>query len=295
MAKDKKTKEELEKEKQEKLELKEKEKAEKKKNKEEQKSLKKEERKEKNAENFKEIKKAFNMYAFVVKVVAAIILLAFAILILVNQKDAKFIMFIVTAGVALIVAIIRCIANLAKKEKSPQIKKVIYVVSLIHALISLYLIIAAVIMKNEDNTSDFTKFNQNYFPIFLAVLLYSESVGYFMNTVLFKAESRKFMFWLHIVFISLAVVILSLRDLNSDKIVIALAIIAIACALFIGGEAVIGYFNYKNGKKAEESDKKDDSKEDNNTLEAPTNRQDEPLVDPNVIDKDSNNDSAIIQ
>ena len=295
MAKEKKSKEELEKEKQEKLELKEKEKAEKQQKKNEENAEKKKERKEKNAENIKEIKKSFNMYAFVVKLVAAVILLAFAILILVNQKDAKFIMFIITAGVALIVAAIRCISCLVKKDELPQIKRVIYVVSLIHAIISVYLVIAAVVLKNEDSKSGFTEFNENYFPIFLAAILYSEAVGYFMNTVLYKSNSGKFMFWLHIVFITLAVVILALGKLTSDKIVIALAIIAIICALFIGGEAIIGYFNYRNGKKQEVAEPKEETKEDNNTLEAPTNRQDEPLIDPSIIDNDNDNDSVVIQ
>ena len=286
MSKNKKSKEELEIEKKEKEQQK-----------NHEKEMKKQERKEKNKENIKEIKKSFNAYAFVIKIVASIILIVFAILMFVNKKEAIFTMFIITAGIALFVAAVRCINCLVKKDELKDIKRITYIVSLIHALISVYLIIAAIILKNEDvnHQSDFTNFNEAYFPIFLAAILYSEAVGYFMNTVLFKSNSTKFMFWLHIIFITLAVVILALGKLDSNQIVVALGIISIICALFIGGEAIIGFFNFNNGKHLEESDKEKDKKEEAETLEAPTNSDAEPLVDPKVIDNDDSNDSAVIQ
>ena len=271
--------------------------------KKEAKAQKKAENKEKRAETFNAVKTTFNVYAFVVKIVAAVILIAFAIVILVQQNQAYFAIFIITAGVTLITAIIRSISAAVKKDEKPQVKKVTLVVSLIHAIISIYLIISAIVLKNEfdagkeiKDLSAFSTFNLDNYPIFLAAILYSEAVAYFMNTVLYKVESGKFMFWLHITFITLAVVILSFgNNLNAEKIVIALAVISLICALFVGGEAIIGYFKYRNGKKAEDADKVKDTKEENKGIEAPTNRQDEPLIDPNIIDRKDDNDSAIIQ
>ena len=138
MAKVKKTKEELEQEK--------KEKALKKANEKEQKKL---ERKEANKEKFDNVKKTFNMYAFVVKLVAAVILIAFAILILVNKDYAEFIIFLVTAGVTIITAIIRTISIGVKKDEKSSVKKVTLVVVLIHAVISSYLLVSAIVYKNE--------------------------------------------------------------------------------------------------------------------------------------------------
>ncbi len=268
--------------------------------KKEAKAQKKAENKEKRAETFNAVKTTFNVYAFVVKIVAAVILIAFAIVILVQQNQAYFAIFIITAGVTLITAIIRSISAAVKKDEKPQVKKVTLVVSLIHAIISIYLIVAAIVFKNEidsnSSRSGFTQFNLDNYPIFLAAILYSEAVAFFMNTVLYKVESGKFMFWLHITFITLAVVILSFgNNLDTQKIVIALAVISLVCALFVGGEAIIGYFKYRNGKKAEDADKVKDTKEENKGIEAPTNRQDEPLIDPNIIDRKDDNDSAIIQ
>ena len=288
MAKVKKSKEELEQEK--------KEKALKKANEKEQKKL---ERKEANKEKFDNVKKTFNMYAFVVKLVAAVILIAFAILILVNQKYAEFIIFLVTAGVTIITAIIRAISIGIKKDEKSSVKKVTLVVVLIHAVISAYLLVSAIVYKNEldsDNISGFTKFNLKYFPIMFAAILYVEAVGYFMNTVLYKVESGKFMFWLHIIYITLAVVILSFANsTNTRKMVIALAIISLVCALFIGTEAIVGYFNYRNGIKKESADKVEDTKKEETGVEAPSNDDHEPLIDPNVINDKNDNDSAIIQ
>ncbi len=300
MANNKKTKEEKEQEKlikaQVRKEAKEQEKLLKNKNKQEEKAQKKEVRKEKNEKTFNAAKTTYNMYAFVIKIVAAVILIAFAILILVEQKQAHFIIFLVTAGVALITAVIRIISALVKKDEKIEVKRVTYVIALIHAVIAIYLLIVGIIYHNEDHTSGFSEFNLNNFPIFLAVILYSEAVGYFMNTVLYRVESSKFMFWLHITFVTLAVVILSFaNNLDTQKIVIALAIISIVCALFVGTEAIVGYFKYRNGKNPEASDKAKDKKKDNDDkLDMPTDGDKLPFVDPSINDK-NDNDSAIIQ
>lgn len=287
-----------------KKEVKEKAKQEKLNAKKEAKNAKKQERKEKNAESFNNVKKAFSMYAFIVKIVAAVILIAFAIMILIQQERANFTIFIITAGVALITAIVRTIIALIKKDEAKQIKRVIYVVSLIHAIVSIYLIIAAIVYNNELNAgnriSSFSQFNLKYYSIFLAGLLYSEAVAFFMNTVLYKVDSGKFMFWMHIAFMTLSVVILSIANSNNgsvdtNKIVVTLAVIALVCALFIGGEAIIGFYKYRNGKKAEAADREKDTKDEKTGIEAPTNRQDEPLIDPNIIDRKDDNDSALIQ
>lgn len=264
-------------------------------------ALRKIDRDAKKEETTENVKASFNYYSFIYKIISAVILIAFAIIILVKQSHAVFTMLIVTAGVTIFMAILRTIMLLIKKKDTDKrVRNVTLVISLIHFIISCYLIVAAIFyFKYLDNGDfeKFAKFNNDYFPIFLASILYSESIGYFMNTVLFKVNSGKFNFWLHIVFITLAVVVLSLNNIDGKKIAITLAIIALICALFTGIDAGVGYFNYRNGKhpRKEKNESKKDEKKDEAGLDMPSDSNNEPLIDPNVINDKNDNDSAIIQ
>lgn len=246
-------------------------------------------------ENKETEKKPFGIYKLLFYILVAALLLAFGILLLVRKQESVFIIFITTAAVVMIISIIRLCYILLKKETNPKVKKTTLIISLVFLGVGIYMIIAGAIYNKdikEGDMSDFSSFNNKYFPIFLAALLYAESVVYFMNTVLFKKDSNKFNFWLHISFITIAVVVLSFasgrksdgNNLSATNIVIAIAVISFICSAISLGIAFAGY-NGPNGagnkKKVEKSkeEKKDD--DDNDTLHLPTNDDDnnnQPIV-----------------
>ena len=245
-------------------------------------------------ENKKAEKKPFGIYKLLFYILVAALLLAFGILLLVRKKESVFIIFVTTAAVVLLISIIRLSYILLKKETNPKVKKSTMIISFVFIGVGIYMIIAGAVFNNdikEGNMSDFSLFNNKYFPIFLAALLYAESVVYFMNTVLFKKDSNKFNFWLHIAFITIAVVVLSFASgrkndgdyLSATNIVIAIAVISFICSAISLGIAFAGY-NGPNGagnkKKVEKpkEEKKDD--DDDDTLHLPTNddNNDQPVV-----------------
>ncbi len=249
----------------------------------------------KDKENDNPKKKGFSIFKLIFYVIVAALLIAFGILLLIKKEESVFIIFITTGAVALIVAAIRVVYALANKEKDPKIKKVDLIIALIHGILATYLIVAGLIYNNDlsgdsKELSDFSKFNDQYYPVYLAALLYSEAVAYFMSTVLFKKNSKKFNFWLHIAFITIAVVILSLasgdkKNVSGTKIVVTIAIISLICGVISGTFAFIAYFNPSSGSSKKDSieDAKEEYKEDEEdiTLHLPT-------------DDDDNNSTAIM-
>lgn len=254
----------------------------------------KEKKKEKNKENRENIKKSFSYYKFIIKIIAAILLITFGIVILVNQQDAIFPIMFAIGGVTLLVAIIRLIANLIKKDLDKKQKTVLNVVSLVHLLFGIYLIIGAFLYNaNKGKYTPFDDFNAAYYPLFLAIILYVESIGYFMNAILNKLNSSKFMFWLHIVYVTLSVAAaasIAGMDNAGKQLIIGLAVIIFICALLVGGEAIGGYFNFRNGINKEKA--KDKEKEDNkeDTIEAPASDDNKDII----IPTDDNNDDRPI-
>lgn len=245
------------------------------------------------------IKKSFNLYKFILKILIAVILITFGIIMLIFKQETIFILILMSGLVTALAALVRMI-GLLSKSKTPEAKKIQAALCLIHLVIGAYLIIAAVIYNNDmqknGNLSDFSIFNRQYYPLFMAVVLYAQAVMFFWQTVLYKAETTKFMFWLHIIYITLAVVLAYLATSGGEKdvagkVVTTIAIIALILAAFSAGEALFGYFNYR---KYLNRDKKpvEKKKENEDTIEAPTTDE---SVDIEIIDpKNDNNDSARI-
>lgn len=279
------------------------------KNKQELKENKKQERKVKRGK----IKESFDMYKFIIKIVASVILIVFAILMFIFEDTAIISIMFITGGVAALSAIIRLL-HATFKEKNKQIKITTLIVGFAHLILGAYLIIAGILYQSDadkllkENVDGYSKlvdvieidkikdvpsgykfawFNANYYPLFLAAILYIESISYFMITVLFKKNSGKFMFWLHIFFMTASVIVAALSEkFTISKIVVILAVIAIICALLVGGEAIGGYFHYKNGKKEETKKDVTESKE-----EKDENGNIDPVIIPNDID---DRDSSIV-
>lgn len=238
-------------------------------------------------------KKPFGVYKLLFYILVSALLLAFGILLLVRRKESVFIIFITTAAVVILVSIIRLFHILFKKETNDKVKKSTLIISLVFLTVGIYMIIAGAVYNNdikEGDMSDFSLFNDKYFPVFVAALLYAESVVYFMNTVLFKKDSKKFNFWLHISFITIAVVILSFasgrkndgNEGTATGLVIAIAVISFICSAISLAIAFAGY-NGPNGsgKKKKLAEPKEEKKDDDDdTLHLPTNDDDndQPVV-----------------
>ncbi len=220
------------------------------------------------------IVKTFNMYKFIIKVVAAAILIAFGIIMWVNNGAAVFALILIS-GIAVALAGLIRIFGLFRKERHPKAKKILAVTCIIHMAIGAYLIFAAFIFNKDmgkvnndiEQLTGFSKFNSTYYGVFMAAVLYVEAVSYFWQAVLYKSETGKIMFWLHIVFMTLAVVLAFLstsQNVKANHIVIFLAVIALICALLIAGEALFGFFKYRNevNKNAEAKEQKKEKKND---------------------------------
>lgn len=252
--------------------------------KEQEKKLKKENKKELNKAKRKNAAKrtveTYSTYKFIVKILAAALLIVFSIILLVEKSNSIFTILLVTGIVPLIVAVIRIFYYLFNKKKlNKKSIKVTFVVTLIQVLIAIYLIISAVAYK-DDTTSKFSDFNRKYFAIFLAGLLYIESIGYFMNSILFNIKSTKFMFWLHIIFITLSSIILAIsNNLELTKVIVGLAVILILLALLLIAEATTGYFGFRNGT-SKPKDKKEEKIDEEipNAIIEPENKNEEAIV-----------------
>lgn len=245
-------------------------------------------------ESKKKKKKNFSLFNLIFDVIVGALLIAFGVLLLVKQDESVFIIFIVTAAAALIVVFVRLFFILIKKEKDSNVKKVLIILSIIHGIIGIYLIIAGIVYNNDLSSdskrlSEFSKFNNSYYPIFLAVLLYSEAVAYFMNTVLFKKISKKFAFWLHIAIMTFAVIILALAssekkgEVTGTKIVVTIAIISFVCAVLSIVFAIVNYNKHRGGNEDTVIDVKEDASveenEEENSIHLPDeNNDDQPIV-----------------
>ena len=238
----------------------------------------------------------FNLYKFILKLVAAVLLLVFGIVILVEQQWAIFALLFTTGAVAGISALVR-ICLLVKNGKCPQAKRITAVESLIILLLGGFLVgISFVYEKNPENAV--AAFTAKNYGIFLALILYVKAVGYFWEQVLYKEKTTKFMFWLHIGFITCAVLFAAVSDkIDAKYIVITLAVIALLCALLIGGEAATGYFRYRRFLYPKKEKSKEKEKSDEDSIEAPARDSDKEIneIDPAIIPhEDNDKDSSII-
>ena len=258
----------------------------------------------KKRKGFASLFQTFNIYKFIVKIIATILLLTFGIIILIyRDTTALFALYIITGGVTVFQALIRVIF-LFKKSRNPRAKVVTGVELILEFLLGMFFILGAlaqyaVNIETADNKQsqfihDYVKFVNDYYPLFTAIIFYVGSMSYFWRTILLSDESDKFKFWMNFTLITGAVVLAAFRkDWNAIVIAIIIAVLALLSALVIGGEAVGGYILYRK----ETRPAKDKEKEEQKGIEAPA-RDDEKEyddIDPNTIPKDEpTTDSDII-
>ena len=198
--------------------------------------------------------KAFSISKFIIKLFAAAILIAFAVLIFVNQEEAQFAVLLITGCVCAIAAIVR-IVPLLRTLKTHQARLISFCEISLHLVIGALLIFASFAYLN-DPKAGFGLFVNENFHLVIAIILYTRAVAYFWITVLYKEKTTKFNFWLHIIAMTLAVLFAALRELSAYHIAIALAVISLIASLYLIVESGGGYWKYRksiaNAKKKEE-------------------------------------------
>ncbi len=260
----------------------------KKEKKEAKKKEKKELRKQKNNETKEKVKEGFNLYKFIIEVVITVVLIAFAIVIFIDRDNAIFLIILISGGVTIFAALLR-LFGLLKKDSNPLIRKASLIIYLIHLVLGIYLIIASFVYRSDANSNEglskFSIFNSEYYPYFISAILYTQAVMFFWKSIIHKVPTGKFIFWLNIFLVTIAVLMVAFaKDLTANKIVVALGIIILLCALIIGIDAGVGYYHFRNGNSKPKSKKKDEYVEEDK-IDAPAKD-----IDPSSIgDKDDRN------
>lgn len=259
--------------------------------------------KPKKRKGFAKLFSTFNLYKFIVKIVATILLLTFGIIILIyRDSTALFALYIITGGVAVFQALIRTIF-LFKKTRNPRAKIVTGIELIIEFVVGAFFIFAAFAQFTVNNDSDhkasqfiydFVKFANENYPLFAAILFYVGSMSYFWRTILLNDTTDKFKFWMNFTLITGAVVLAAFRkDWSAIVIAIIIAVLCLLSALVIGGEAVGGYIIYRRETRPVKEDKKEEEK----GIEAPAkdDEKDYNDIDPNAIPKEEpTTDSDIV-
>ena len=251
----------------------------------------------------------FRMYKFIIKILIFAILIVFAILLFAFKDELIGAVYMVSGIVILFAGIIRMIP-LIKTTKSKRARLIVLIQCIIHVVLGAYLIFAAFYhwdrlkaytgdasddlykKLNEVSGGWFAKFNIQAYAYILVIFFYTLAMGYFWVTIEYKEPSRTTLFWLNFISISLAVVIAFFAPqewFDAEKLIIALAILALLGALVIGGEATGGYIRYR---KVIAGDIKKKEKKTEVGKEAPSRKDDTEIsdIDPNIIPKDDPRD-----
>lgn len=225
------------------------------------------------------MKNPIKSYSFWIKISAAALLIAFSIWMLVDTNSSVFIVLMFTGLVAGIFAIIRVIP-LLRTLKSGKARLTCFVEIIIHLLIACLLVYGAILRIQEDN-SWFSNFMDENYRFVIAVFFLTRVISYFMCTVLFKEETDKIKFWVHIALIFLACLMCSLSDIKSQTIALIIAVIALICSLGLIVDGAVGYNRYrKQIQKDREKIKEEKTQKSDDAKDAPAKEENIiPMID----------------
>ena len=224
------------------------------------------------------MKNPIKTYNFWLKIIGAALLIVLGVWLLVDNTTAKLVVLLFTGLVAGIFAIIRVIP-LIRTLKTGRAKLVCFFEILIHLLLSVYLCYAAFNLK-QDPESALAKFNDQYYRFFIAFFFYTRAVVYFMCAILFKEETDKTKFWIHIILITLACFLCAIDNLTTQAIAITIAVIAFLVSLGLIGEGASGYGRYRKMVVKERNANKEKKDQPKPEKEVPTREEIIPVEDP---------------
>ena len=243
--------------------------------------------------------KNFNMYKFIVKLVAFALLVVFGIMILIFNDNSTGAIYMVTGLVAAFSALFRIIP-LMKTLKTHRARMVSLIEIIADCVVGVYLVIAAFILWGQVNSEDvavngynwFNKFNFTAYKYILIALLASRSVIFYYQVIICQEASTKVNYYIHTI-INITAIVLGCIPFEAKQVPFVLAILAFISAAVIGGEAGGGY--YRSRKTITKKEEKRDEKEEG--IEAPGREEDKIIsdIDPNIVpENDTNQDSVVM-
>lgn len=238
----------------------------------------------------------FNLYKFIFEIIATSLLVALGFLILFNKNEAMFAIFVITGGVPVVTIIIRMILLFRKrKEIDKKLIRFTLIEFLIEAILAIAMIFAAVMCieaksQDADVSIKIKDWFDNTYAYWATGLLYVASVAYFIRVIIFNEFTDRFKFWMHIVFVTGAMLLLYFKgatDITVWAIAIIIAVLSFLCAGVLGFDAGGGYFSYYKRSKAKAN--KDKEAEDEDKIEAPAkdDKADIVIDEPGDFDKNS--------
>lgn len=236
----------------------------------------------------------FNVYKFIIEIIATVLLIALGFVILFNKEEAMFAIFIITGGVPLISIIIKTIILIIKRKEIDKKLIRLYIIEfVIEFVLGIAMVLAAsmcIASKSEDaDTSIKIRdwFDDTY-PFFVAGIFYVASISYFIRTILHNVYTDRVRFWMNIVFITGALIVLCFKDnITAWVVAIIIAVLSFLSAVVLGTDAGGGYYNYNKRNKAK---KEKENLEEDNIKKAP---EAENIIDTDYTDIDKR-DSNII-
>ncbi len=238
----------------------------------------------------------FNLYKFIFEIIATSLLVALGFLIIFNKEEAMFAIFIITGGVPFVTMVIRAVILLRKrKEIDKKLLRFILIEFLIEGILAAAMIFAAIMCvesKAEDAETSIKIrdwFNDT-FAYWATGILYVASISYFIRVIIFKEYTDRFKFWMNIVFVTGAILLLYFKgatDITVWAIAIIIAVLSFLCALVLGFDAGGGYFNYHKRSKEKANKEKEEKEEDKIEAPASDNASEIVIDDPSNFDKNS--------
>ena len=238
----------------------------------------------------------FNLYKFIFEIIATSLLVALGFLILFNKEESMFAIFIITGGVPLVTIVIRSVVLFRRrKDIDKKLTRFILVEFLIEGILAAAMIFAAIMCieskaEDADTSIKIKDWFNDTFAYWATGLLYVASIAYFIRTILFKEYTDNFKFWMNIVFVTGAIILLYFKgatDITVWAIAIIIAVLSFLCAAVLGTDAGGGYFNYH--KRSKEKANKEKEEKDENKIETPASDNASEIVidDPSDFDKNS--------
>lgn len=243
--------------------------------------------------------KAFNMYKFVVKIIATILLLTLGVLVLVFKEQANLAIELITGGVIVFQALIRA-TFLLKKDRNKRAKVVSLIEILLELVIGGFFIFIAFAQYHrivyENLTSDERRsqflidsayFGDANYALFAGIAFMVGVLSYMFRVMLYNDKNDKVKFVLNVVYFIAGSVLFVFyanknAELNASVLSIIIAVFALLSACVIGGEAGTGYYKYR--KSIEDPAKKNKKKKKSKSIV--DEEVDYSEIDPNSIPQD---------
>lgn len=225
------------------------------------------------------MKKLFKTYGWILKFIAAALILALGIVFrFILKDDAQIFVLVLTGMVLLIFGLFRIIP-LVKTLKNKTLKILNIIEVSVNIIIGFLMLYFAFFQEGKLG---------NLYGYLLGGVFYLRGLVYFVSVVLVHEKTYPIHFWVHLAFLTLGVVIFFNGDISTDTIVwiiFALSIIVATYLSFDGGGHYKRYRYELNPVKVKTKDK-NKTKEDVIV---------DPVIDPNTVEDPKAPEDQIIQ